>query len=394
MGQKAHCRKMPTAIKTILLMKSIVSSVVALLCFLGAICALSIGHAAIDTNLNVTLTRQNQNAVLSWFGSNAVAYQVEASSNLTVWSNFGPALPGNNVILFSTNPIALQSQRFFRVLRMATTISATFNPGTGVLTITGDNQPNIIVVSRNAAGNILINGGLVAITGGTPTVANTTLIQIFGGAGNDQLALDESNGALPRANMFGEADNDLLIGGSGADVLNGGAGDDTLLGKGGADILTGGDNNDTLTGGNGDDQVFGEAGNDRLIWNPGDDTDLNEGGSEIDTVEVNGGNGAEDFTVTANGTRVRFDRINPAPFSLDINACENLVLNANGGNDTFSGTGNLATLIQITVDGGPGDDTLLGSNGADILLGGDDNDFIDGNQGNDTVFLGAGDDVF
>ena len=29
-----------------------------------------------------------------------------------------------------------------------------------------------------------------------------------------------------------------------------------------------------------------------------------------------------------------------------------LVLNANGGDDSFSATGNLAALIQITVDGG------------------------------------------
>ena len=59
--------------------------------------------------------------------------------------------------------------------------------------------------------------------------------------------------------------------------------------------------------------VFGEAGNDRMIWNPGDDTDLNEGGAGTDTVEVNGGNGAEVFTVTANGTRVRFDRVDAGP---------------------------------------------------------------------------------
>ena len=65
------------------------------------------------------------------------------------------------------------------------------------------------------------------------------------------------------------------------------------MGKGGFDILFGGADNDTLTGGDADDQVFGEADNDRMIWNPGDDTDLNEGGSGIDTVEVNGGNGAE-----------------------------------------------------------------------------------------------------
>src|SRR5262249_29962892 len=72
----------------------------------------------------------------------------------------------------------------------------------------------------------------------------------------------------------------------------------------------------------------------------------------------------------------------------------NLVLNANGGDDTFSASGNLAALIQITVDGGAGNDTILGSNGADRLFGGDGDDFIDGNQGDDVVFLGAGGDVF
>jgi Ca2+-binding RTX toxin-like protein len=131
-----------------------------------------------------------------------------------------------------------------------------------------------------------------------------------------------------------------------------------------------------------------------MVWNPGDDTDLNEGGPGTDTVEVNGGNGDEQFTTTANGTRVRFDRLNPAPFSIDIGTCEKLELYANGGNDSFSATGNLAALIQLTVDGGTGADTLLGSNGADQLLGGDGDDFVDGQQGNDVVFLGAGDDTF
>jgi Ca2+-binding RTX toxin-like protein len=131
-----------------------------------------------------------------------------------------------------------------------------------------------------------------------------------------------------------------------------------------------------------------------MIWNPGDDTDLNEGGDASDTVEVNGGNGTEEFTVTANDTRVRFDRLTPAPFSIDIGTSERLVLNANGGDDKFSATGNLAALIAITVDGGAGNDTILGSNGIDTLLGGDDNDFVDGQQGNDIASLGAGDDVF
>src|SRR5687768_3014588 len=177
-------------------------------------------------------------------------------------------------------------------------------------------------------------------------------------------------------------------------MLFGQAGNDTLLGKGGFDFLFGGADNDTLTGGDADDQVYGESGNDRFVWNPGDDTDLNEGGDGSDTVEVNGGGGAEVFTVTANGTRVRFDRLDPAPFSLDIGTTEKLVVRMNGGDDRFSATGNLAALIGITVDGGTGNDTILGSNGVDTLIGGDGEDFIDGQQGNDVALLGAGNDVF
>ena len=153
-------------------------------------------------------------------------------------------------------------------------------------------------------------------TGGTPTVANTSLIQVFGQGGNDTITLDEANGALPAAQSVRrrrQRHADRRLGQR--SCCSARRGNDTLLGKGGNDLLFGGAGNDMLTGGDGDDQMFGEAGNDRMIWNPGDDTDLMEGGDGNDTAEVNGGNGAETFTITANGTRVRFDRVSPAPFS-------------------------------------------------------------------------------
>jgi Ca2+-binding RTX toxin-like protein len=271
-------------------------------------------------------------------------------------------------------------------------ITGTF--GTGTLDVTGDVIDNEIEVGRNPAGTLRVNGGAVAVAGGTPTVANTATIEVFGLAGNDVITLDESSGALPRAHLFGGTGNDTLTGGSGADQLFGEAGNDTLIGRGGADLLFGGAGNDTLTGGDGDDQMFGQAGNDRMIWNPGDDSDLMEGGDGNDTAEVNGGNGAEVFTATANGTRIQFDRVSPAPFTLDIGSTENIVVNMNGGDDSFSATGNLAALAAFTVDGGEGNDRILGGNGADVLLGGNGDDFIDGNQGADTAFLGAGNDVF
>src|SRR5215211_3001271 len=100
-------------------------------------------------------------------------------------------------------------------------ISASFDPATGVLTVNGDDMNNIITISRDAAGTILVNGKAVAFKGRASTVANTGLIQVFGRGGNDTLALDEATGVLPKANMSGGAGNDTLTGGSGTDVLAG-----------------------------------------------------------------------------------------------------------------------------------------------------------------------------
>src|SRR5262249_16390654 len=86
-----------------------------------------------------------------------------------------------------------------------------------------------------AAGNILVNNGAVAIQGGPATVANTSAIKISGGAGNDNVSLNEANGPLPRATISGDDGNDTLIGGAGNGTLEGGAGNDPLKGGAGKD---------------------------------------------------------------------------------------------------------------------------------------------------------------
>src|SRR5262249_57645933 len=101
-----------------------------------------------------------------------------------------------------------------------------------------------------------------------------------------------------------------------------------------------------------------------------------EAGDGNATAEVNGGNGSETFTITANGSRVRFDRVSPAPFFLDIGTTENLVLNANGGDDVITAGNGLANLIQLTIDGGAGNDTITGGDGNDMLFGGDGDDLV------------------
>src|SRR5688500_9308465 len=78
-------------------------------------------------------------------------------------------------------------------------VDGVFVPGVGILSVFGDNTDNTVAISRNAAGDILVNGCAASIVGGTPTVANTNLISVLGLGGADTITLDETNGALPRA---------------------------------------------------------------------------------------------------------------------------------------------------------------------------------------------------
>src|SRR5262249_54866792 len=87
--------------------------------------------------------------------------------------------------------------------RVLPSVTALFSPGAHLLTVFGDAANNTITISRDAAGKILVNGGSVRIQGGTPTVANTSLVDVFGQAGDDTITMDETNGALPAAFLFG-----------------------------------------------------------------------------------------------------------------------------------------------------------------------------------------------
>ena len=62
-------------------------------------------------------------------------------------------------------------------------IKATFSPTAGVLSINGDNRNNRVTVSRDAAGNILVNDGAVAIDGGRRPSGDTSEIDVFGQCG-------------------------------------------------------------------------------------------------------------------------------------------------------------------------------------------------------------------
>ena len=74
-------------------------------------------------------------------------------------------------------------------------------------------------------------------------------------------------------------------------------------------------------------------------------------------------------------------------------ANDRLVVNLGAGDDVFEGSGLAASSIQLTVDGGDGNDILIGSAGNDVLLGGAGDDVLIGNGGVDVLDGGTGDDV-
>ncbi len=106
-------------------------------------------------------------------------------------------------------------------------------------------------------------------------------------------------------NVTGTRFNDIIIGGSGKNVLNGKDGNDvlgafgesdTLNGGKGNDTLVGSIGNDTLNGGRDDDRLSGSAGNDTLTGGHGDDAfdyvgtrNSNLGQDEITDFQDDGG---------------------------------------------------------------------------------------------------------
>ena len=117
-----------------------------------------------------------------------------------------------------------------------------------------------------------------------------------------------------------------------------------------------------------------------------------DGGEGHDVARYNGTSLDDSIDVVANGTEA--STVSPLASRLDVTAVEELNIFGLGGTDTITGTGNLAPLTTITMNGGDDGDVLRGGNGADVLIGGPGDDFVDGNQGADTALLGAGDDTF
>ncbi len=82
-------------------------------------------------------------------------------------------------------------------------------------------------------------------------------------------------------------------------------------------------------------------------------------------------------------------------YARDLFTC--IQVDARGGDDVIridEANGVFTDTEITTINGGGGNDQLLGGRGIETFYGGYGNDFIDGGAGNDIAFLGYGDDTF
>ncbi len=234
-------------------------------------------------------------------------------------------------------------------------------------------------------------------------------IDYSGGDGNDIVLTVVSNN-LGDDVILGTNGDDTLFGGPGVDTLDGLSGDDLLDGGSGNDSLNGGDDDDSFVYrvGDGQDTITGNSGNDRLIVRGVDGistTYLVQDGETFDgvggfpddhiAVSIDGVlaldlDGVEiiEFTATNAGDTLivdgNFDGTDLAP--------NTIVFNGGTGNDAVDATA-LVSAHALEVDGGDGQDSLVGGAGVDSLQGGAGNDTVMGGEGADSIDGGPGEDT-
>ena len=283
------------------------------------------------------------------------------------------------------------SRSFFEPLEKRQLMSATLK--NGVLTIEGNDLPNVIAVSQDSTSVRVNEDGKVTAFKATSVKG----IVVNGGGGNDQL-LGRTNLKKPMT-LRGGAGNDTLVGGAKGDVFEGGPGQDRAdyshrnqnmnislddVANDGAtndagavvekdnvrsdvEVIRTGNGNDLIRGSNADNIIGAGFGLDTVYGMGGHDLLAVASRNHYDPDTVYGGEG-NDWIETTGAAR--------------------LTAHGEGGNDKIVGGS-----ANDTLSGGSGTDSIYGNDGADDISGGDWRDHLFGGPGNDLIRGGRGDDI-
>ena len=106
---------------------------------------------------------------------------------------------------------------------------------------------------------------------------------------------------------------------------------------------------------------------------------------------INATAGDDVITVTNDGGLVTVSGLAAKVTISGFEANDRIVINGLGGDDVIQASG--LTGMQLTANGGDGDDIIVGSPGNDVLTGGAGDDVLIGNGGQDILDGGSGNNV-
>lgn len=259
---------------------------------------------------------------------------------------------------------------------------ASIDGGVGADTITGSAGADTIIggygndtLSGAAGDDVFLVGasaGRDAIDGGSGTdtikaTADGLKLSFTSLAGIEAITADGHVGVT----IGGSAAADTLdftgMTLTGITAINGGAGADTITGSAGADTINGGTGIDTLSGGGGDD-VF-------LV------------GASAGRDAIDGGTGTDTIKATADGLKLSFASLAGIE-AITADGHVGVTVTGTTGADTIDMTG-IALAGIAGIDGGIGNDRIIGSAGADTIIGGAGADTLTGGGGADTFVFSA-----
>lgn len=150
---------------------------------------------------------------------------------------------------------------------------------------------------------------------------------------------------------------------------------ETIIGGAGADTINGGDNDNTIVGGPGNDILSGGGGDDMFV-----ETDMQQG-SDV----VNGGAGSDTIDYSERPTKLEVTLCIPMQASCNQGAC---------GCAADDGEANERDVMANVenIYGGRGDDLLVGTVADNLFVGNEGNDDLRGDAGDDTFYAGDGND--
>lgn len=292
----------------------------------------------------------------------------------------------------------------------------------------GTGESSLVISSRNYDATVTIldwsNGNFGLNLLGEPEQPPASSITHPGSESADYINPTLTTPDLSYINADGGFGRDFITGTLGDDVLTGGTGSDIINGNDGKDRIIGGYDNDMITGFGDESIVEGGEGEDVIVashsfswpiypngdirldadgiwrdlapyfnWTSTDGFMLLDGGQlalghMFDVFGTFDHSGASSIT----GWTYRFWSTTGETYSLQYySAAEPNGISTGGGTISYR-----ATTAQfekgVSLYGGTGDDSIIGSAAGDFIDGGHDDDLLAGDRGNDVIVGGFGDD--